>query len=229
MFASFRSARPALWVRLMLVAEVLIVTGGMAMYLLFLLPLHKQDTRWYHVVIPLVLMAVGPISLNLLHGDRPADSGIRLDTLAGSAREVGLATLAMAAGLTALALWMGGFTWKSWPRLAEMGGGYLAWGLMQQYLLQAFVLRRLLQSGLPKWPAVAAAAALFGLMHAPNWGLVAASAGGAVVWCHLFLRRPNLLTLGASHAALAVLLYHAFNHQLMALTVGRMYIHHAWH
>lgn len=193
---------------MLLVAEVLLYVGAFAGYIWIALPDAARLGGWNAAF---ALFAVGfPICMNLLHGDRPRDSGIRLDTLGPSSREVGLATLAMAGGISLAGMLVGGWHWNSWPRLAEQMGLYVAWGLLQQYLLQAFALRRLLQARLPAVVAVPLAAGLFAAVHAPNWPLVAVTAGSGVIWCVLFLRRPNLLPLGLAHAALAVLVYHAW-------------------
>ncbi len=218
-----RSLRPKPLVRVMLVAEVVLFVAGMLGYIWLLMPHKGADVRWYQPAVAVLLAAV-PIALNLLHGDRPADSGIRLDNLAASAKEVAIATAILATVAVALALVWDGWRWKGWPRLAELSGLYLGWGLAQQYLLQAFALRRFMQAGLPAAAAVVLAAGLFGLLHAPNWLLVAVTTGAGLVWCRLFLRRPNILTLGLSHAALAVLLYHVWYVPICRLMIGPMYL-----
>jgi membrane protease YdiL (CAAX protease family) len=93
--------------------------------------------------------------------------------------------------------------------------GYCIWSFFQQFLMQDFVLLRLLRL-LPVKTAVAATAVLFALAHLPNpiltpltlvWGLAA---------CTLFLRYRNLYTLAVVHAILGVTL---------AITVPAAVIH----
>ena len=150
--------RPAAAVRVLLVAEVVGYVAAVSAYLLLALPAGEAAGA------PAVAAAVGalafPIAMNLLHGDRPSDSGLRLDNLSASAREVLPATVALLAGVFA-AGGVGGPHWAGWGHFAEHAGLYLAWGPVQQYLLQAFGLRRLLQAGLPVWEAVVLAAGLF--------------------------------------------------------------------
>jgi membrane protease YdiL (CAAX protease family) len=108
---------------------------------------------------------------------------------------------------------------------ASAWGEYAAWALAQQYLLQAFVLRRFRQAGLPQTRACAMAAGLFSLLHAPNWLLVGLTAGMGTLWCRLFLRRPNILTLGLSHVTLSLLVYYAWPVSWLGnLTIGPMYL-----
>ncbi|MFP4054165.1 MAG: type II CAAX prenyl endopeptidase Rce1 family protein [Phycisphaerae bacterium] len=218
------SHNPALWVRVMLVGEVLGYVAMLLAYTVF--GLHRRGRVGVADVTFFVLAALFPIAMNLLHGDRPKDSGLRFDNFVASGREVLPVTLMMAAGV-GIAGWLsGGFHWFGPLRLAEMGGQYVAWGIMQQYLLQAFGLRRFRQAGLPAAAAVVASAGVFALVHAPNWPLVGLTFGAGLAWCVLFIRRPNLFTLGLAHAVLAVWVYHALPDEwLQRLTIGNQYLH----
>ncbi len=207
---------------MLLIVEVVFYVSAVSSYAFFALP--TKTVAWYDVAF-FIFAAAFPIAMNLLHGDRPADSGLRLDNLGVSAREVALATAAMAAGIVLVGLLTDGFHWTNWKHFRSRAVVYLLWGPLQQYLLQAFALRRLRQASLPAPLAVVAAAGLFALVHAPNWPLVALAAGGGVVWCVLFLRHANLITLGLAHAAMAILLYHAFPESwLHRLTIGGEYL-----
>ena len=82
--------------------------------------------------------------------------------------------------------------------------GYAIWSFVQQFLLQCFVLLRLLRILPSKRSAVATAGGLFALAHLPNplltvftliWGLAA---------CMIFLRYRNLYTLGLMHAIFGI-------------------------
>jgi membrane protease YdiL (CAAX protease family) len=223
-----RSDNPPMAVRVLLVFEVLAYVALLSLYIWFVLQpipggadmgLTIGGKLWYRIAAAAVLVIL-PIALNLLHGDRAADSGLRLDNIKASARLVVPATLVLAAGVIVVAFAMHSWEWLSYKRFGDRLGGYLVWGMFQQYLLQAFSLRRLRQARLPIVAAVIVAAGLFGLIHAPNWWLVAGTTMAGIVWCGIFVRVPNLLTLGAAHAAMGVLLYHAWYAQTHALTIG---------
>lgn len=90
------------------------------------------------------------------------------------------------------------------------------WGLIQQYILQAFIYRRLrfilVDEHLPKneqtrraWLAVFLTATLFSLVHAPNLELMALALLGGLVWSWVYERARNLLALGLSHALISAL------------------------
>lgn len=222
-FAVLRRKDPPRAIRALLVAEVLLFVGGMMTYLWLRLGM-DLDVQWYDPVV-YALAGAFPIGMNLLHGDRPADSGIRLDNLKDSAKEVAIATAIMA-GLALLTGWLSdGFHWKSWGHFGSRVGRYALWGPIQQYMLQAFGLRRFRQAQLPPVAAVVLAAGVFGFLHAPNWPLVALTTASGFVWCTLFLRRPNLLTLGLAHGLLAVLVYYVLPADwLHNLAVGGVYV-----
>ena len=206
--ARMRSPRPPAAVRAMLAAEVVGYVAALTAYVQLALPPDGHVRLWD--VAFYVFAAAFPIAMNLLHGDRPRDSGIRLDNLLSAGRSAAVATAILAAGIVAIGLTARSFHWTRWGHFFERAGMYLAWGPMQQYLLQAFALRRLRQAGLATPLAVVAASAAFGLVHAPNWLLVGLTFGSGIVFCRLFLRRPNLVPLGIAHGILAVLLYFAW-------------------
>jgi len=82
-------------------------------------------------------------------------------------------------------------------------GGYVAWTLYQQFLLQDYFvprLTRLLNSNL----AIGFAAALFANAHLPNLPLVAATLVWGAVSCVLFRRYRNLYMLGLAQGLLGL-------------------------
>lgn len=92
--------------------------------------------------------------------------------------------------------------------------GRSVWGLLQQYILQAFIYRRvkfvLLSEGLSGMAQVARvrlailiAASLFALVHAPNVPLMALTLIAGLLWTWVYERAPNLFALGLSHGLLS--------------------------
>ncbi len=82
--------------------------------------------------------------------------------------------------------------------------GYGIWALVQQFLLQDFVLLRLIRLLPDKKAAVIAAATLFAIAHLPNPILTPMTLIWAVAACLLFLEHRNLYTLGMAHAILGI-------------------------
>lgn len=84
--------------------------------------------------------------------------------------------------------------------------GYALWALMQQFILQIYVLTRFLRLGLRRNPAIALATILFAAAHIPNPLLVALTSIWGAVSCALFLRYRNLYTLALAHGILGMTL-----------------------
>ena len=113
---SLSSPSPRMAVRALLVMEVLIFTAVL-LGCIWLAPRKGEAIRWHHVAL-WALAAGLPVGLNLLHGDRPRDSGIRVDNLAASAREVAIATVVMAGGVLAVGIAAGEFYGRHWTRIS---------------------------------------------------------------------------------------------------------------
>lgn len=105
--------------------------------------------------------------------------------------------------------------------------GYAIWSLVQQFLLQDFVLLRLLRLLPSQWSAIIAAVSLFALAHLPNPVLTIATMLWGFAACLLFLRYRNLYILGITHAifgiCIAVTVPGPISHNMR---VGLGYLHY---
>lgn len=93
------------------------------------------------------------------------------------------------------------------------------WGGAQQWILQTVVLREA-QRATSRPAGIALAALLFGAVHLPNPFLTAATTVGAVAWCAIYDRHPNILPLALSHALGTLAVLYAFDDA----TTGRLRI-----
>ena len=108
--------------------------------------------------------------------------------------------------------------------------GYALWALMQQFILQIYVLLRLLRLGMNRTPAIALAAILFAIAHIPNPVLVALTLVWGAVSCLLFLRYRNLYALALAHGILGMCLAITVpNHIHHHMRVGLGYIEYRAH
>jgi membrane protease YdiL (CAAX protease family) len=109
--------------------------------------------------------------------------------------------------------------------------GYALWALMQQFILQIYVLTRLLRLGMNRTPAVVLSAILFAAAHIPNPILVALTLVWGAISCMLFLRYRNLYTVALAHGILGMCLAITVpNHINHHMRVGLGYIeYHAHH
>ena len=140
----------------------------------------------------------------LLSGLAGPGRGFGLDALWRCSWAVGL-SLAAAAALIALAAHLGTLHFDS--RLSTRRPpmlGYLLWSLIQQIILQCFIMSRMLV--LQRRPAVAivTAALLFSAAHLPNPLLTLATLLWGMAACWLYLRYRSLIGVAAIHFVLGV-------------------------
>jgi membrane protease YdiL (CAAX protease family) len=105
--------------------------------------------------------------------------------------------------------------------------GYVLWTIYQQFLLQDFVMDRLLRLLSGENTALIIAGILFAAAHLPNLTLTAATLVWGIVSCALFRRYRNLWALGLTQGLLglcfAVCVPDSLHHHLR---VGLGYLHY---
>jgi hypothetical protein len=105
--------------------------------------------------------------------------------------------------------------------------GYALWALMQQFILQIYVLTRFLRLGLVRNLAIALATLLFTAAHIPNPLLVALTLIWGAISCALFLRYRNLYTLALAHGILGMCLAVTVPNDIARhMRVGLGYLHY---
>jgi membrane protease YdiL (CAAX protease family) len=146
--------------------------------------------------------------------------GLRRDNLAAVAKATGAVTAPLA--LCALAY---GFATAHFP---PPRGFWLilllypAWGIAQQFLLNAMLARNL-GAVLPGWAAIVISAALFAASHAPDLPVVALTVPAGALWVLMYRRWPNLWALGIAHGILGTLVFYGvLGRDPLALLLGRI-------
>jgi membrane protease YdiL (CAAX protease family) len=144
-----------------------------------------------------------------------------------------LSALWRAAAFTAagaLVLYIAGTGLGTWHdrgiSAAELAVLFL-WGLGQQFVLQTVILRdatALLTDKSFYIPCIAAAL-VFASLHLPNPFLSAVTFAGALAWCWIYSRYPNILPLALSHAVLTAAILYAFDDRITGrLRIGAGYL-----
>jgi membrane protease YdiL (CAAX protease family) len=100
----------------------------------------------------------------------------------------------------------------------------VVWGGAQQWVLQTAVLREAQRATSKSW-GIPVAALLFGAVHLPNPFLTAVTTVGALVWCWLYDRYPNIIPLALSHALGTLAILYAFDGAITGrLRIGASYL-----
>jgi hypothetical protein len=168
--------------------------------------------------IPVVLV----LALAIWHAARSGDWGVKVDA--------GLPALWRSAAVTATAgavIYLAGSrlgTWHgrpdAWTSLALL----IPWGLGQQFALQTVFLREA-QATAGRPLGMVLAATLFAALHFPNPFLSAMTFAGALAWCVIYDRHPNVLPLAVSHALLTLAILCAFDDTVTGhLRIGAAYM-----
>lgn len=161
------------------------------------------------------------LALGLWHALRTGEWGFSLAELARGFRATALVTVP--AVLTLLAAGAGLGTLRDRSSSLASFASLVLWGGAQQWVLQTVVLREA-QRATSRRAGVLAAALLFGAVHLPNPFLTGVTFAGALAWCAIYDRYPNVLPLAFSHALTTLAILYAFDDTLS----GRLRIGHAY-
>ncbi len=207
---------------LSVVSSVLLVTWGIVPFL--------PRQRWI-MAIPLLLAVALMIGSHRLHGEGLTEIGL---TFSHFARALGLTLLP---GMVSVAI----FVWIGWSgmsqhRLEKLPAELLLLplsGIVQQYLLQGFIYRRIrfmltgeVAGGGPGriWMSILLTASIFSFIHAPNLMLMFLTLTGGIIWSWIYERAPNLYVIGISHGlASLMVIYTLPPTMLKSLGVGYKY------
>ncbi|MGI9517392.1 MAG: CPBP family intramembrane glutamic endopeptidase [Pirellulaceae bacterium] len=155
------------------------------------------------IVIVVILIAYDRLLLRR-RDETPRDLGFRCDNWQRAARWILLPALGLVVVIVFRAMVLGYvFPAALWLLLPL----YPLWGLIQQFVFQGIVLRRLLILIDSHWIAIVITAIWFSLVHLPDWRVCLLTLTAGLYWSWVFLKCPNIWALGLSHGILAALTY----------------------
>jgi hypothetical protein len=156
---------------------------------------------WFVVpIIPAVLFS------HFARNERARSLGFRIGQLRECIRRFGPALVALVLVMLAGGRLLGTIRPIGLYRAALGLALYLPWGLFQQYLLNGYFLKRF-DTALPPRASDATAAALFSVVHCPNWFLMLLTPLAGYASIQIYRRHKNLYFLGVAHATIGFLLF----------------------
>jgi membrane protease YdiL (CAAX protease family) len=176
------------------------------------------EPRGVRVSVPAVIV----VSITVLNGLRSGVWGLSPKAFLPASRAAALFTLAGVSVVLGVGLLLG--------TLHHQGASVrdlvllIPWGTAQQWVLQTLVLRE--ARGLTsRKSSIIVASVLFAVIHAPNPLLMTLTFAGALGWCAIYTRYPNILPLGVSHAVATIALLYSFDANLTGhLRIGHAYL-----
>jgi membrane protease YdiL (CAAX protease family) len=156
------------------------------------------------VAIPIALAFVLMISSHRLRSESLRDLGFRFDNFLPALRLLLLPMILIGGLCLLLGWWLGGeINFLRWhagrPIAGQLVLGF-GWGLVQQYVLQGFINRRVQISLGQGWLSLLLVASIFGGLHLPNPWLTLVTFAGGAIWAWVYQRAPNLFALAVSHS-----------------------------
>jgi membrane protease YdiL (CAAX protease family) len=190
--------------RIIAALEVASVMASVIVAAWVVLPL--QPERPWLALIPVITGLALVLHSQQVRGENARSLGLGTGNFLKAAQLLALPMLAGAALIVAIGIVASSFHYTSHFRIVLVV--LPIWGLIQQYVLQGFVYRRLKYSlaGRRSGVAIVATAVLFALAHAPNLMLMGLTLVAGLVWSWVYDRAPNLLALGLSHAIMSLLI-----------------------
>jgi membrane protease YdiL (CAAX protease family) len=196
------------------VGYTIAIVGAVLVYVWFL----EATLPRGFVLVPVFLI----LGLTIHHDRRQAEWGFSWRALAPGLWRALLITFVMAL----IVLGVGAALGTLHDRRDFLGSlaPLVVWGGAQQWVLQTVVLREAQRATSRRW-GVVVAALLFGAIHLPNPFLAPVTAVGALVWCGLYDRYPNIVPLALSHGLGTLAVRYAFDDAITGrLRIGASYL-----
>jgi membrane protease YdiL (CAAX protease family) len=171
--------------------------------------------------VPVLVPAGVVVALTAWSALRSRTSGLSIKEFVPASRATALFTVPAVLVVLAAGFAMG--TLHDPGGLLEKFAALVPWGGAQQWVLQTVVLQEARHRTAPA-QSVVLAAFLFALVHVPNPLLMLMTFIGALGWCAIFMRHPNIVPLAFSHAIATLALLGAFDDGLTGrLRIGVSY------
>jgi membrane protease YdiL (CAAX protease family) len=213
-----RNASLAVWLSRMLTLTKMFFTFAILAVVLSYVWFFEPRLPSSAVAAPVVIV----LGLGAVNAARTREWGFRREAFGRALRAAALFTAPMIGIIVAAGAAAGTLHTRR-----DFLGNLLAlvlWGGGQQWILQTVLLREA-QHATSRRAGVFVAAALFAALHLPNPFLTTMTLIGAVGWCAIYDRHPNVIPLALSHAIATLAILYAFDDAMTGrLRVGVAYL-----
>jgi membrane protease YdiL (CAAX protease family) len=213
-----RNASLAVWLSRMLTLTKMFFTFAILAVVLSYVWFFEPQLPSSAVAAPVVIV----LGLGAVNAARTREWGFRREAFGRALRAAALFTAPMIGIIVAAGAAAG--TLHTRRDFLDNLLALVLWGGGQQWILQTVLLREA-QHATSRRAGVFVAAALFAALHLPNPFLTTMTLIGAVGWCAIYDRHPNIIPLALSHAIATLAILYAFDDAMTGrLRVGVAYL-----
>jgi membrane protease YdiL (CAAX protease family) len=220
------SSDARLSLRVVTMLEMVSVLGSVLIAAWALLPMYPQ-ARW-PIAVPAALALWLIVRSQFLRGETWAEVGFHREGFFAACKLLTLPMLLGIAVMCAIGWWM-----NSFQRSTHFAVNLIIaplWGVLQQYITQGFLYRRVrwlmvqrnaVDEAKQLRLAILLSAGCFALVHLPNPTLTVLTFAAGLLWTWVYERVPNLWALGLSHGLLSFVMMHTLPTWLLqSMSIG---------
>ena len=215
------AAKPDYLVRVATIAEIASVITSVMIALWIVVPLAPGNR--IVLSIPAILALALVLTSQRIRGESARELGLGTSHLVEALRLIAAPSIAALLLLTLI-----GWSYSS-LRFENVGlklVGLPLWALLQQFILQGYIYRRVRSITSSSNLAIVITALLFAIVHLPNPTLSFLTLVGAMVWSWVYERAPNLYPLALSHGLASLFVMSTLpGSMLRSLSVGYKYFY----
>lgn len=206
--------------RVSTIGEVTSIVASVMIALWIVVPLAPGNRTL--LAVPVVLALALVLISQQVRGERLAEVGFGAANFGKACRLVTIPTIAALLVLTLIGWHYASIHFDKGVLLKLIG--LPIWALVQQFILQGFIYRRVRSLTSTANQAAMITAAVFGAVHLPNLTLAILTFIGGFVWSMVYERAPNLYPLALSHGLVSLFVMSTLpNWMLRSLSVGYKY------
>ena len=201
-------------------SELAAVIASVLLAVWVIVPLYPSNR---FMMIPPAIAAIAIVVYSMrVRGETVRDAGVSSPAFMPALRLLVIPLVVAIVVFGGISLATDTFRWETlaWYKLITLP----AWGILQQFVLQAFVFRRIRSLVEDPNHAVGWTAILFSLVHLPNFPLMILTLVGGLVWTWVYSKAPNIIAIGITHGLMSLLIMATMPKRLLpTLSVGYKY------